>query len=121
MGVADHGEFSSETRFLTTPNIEYEFEQRVLFTVRKNVRCLAAMCDGVADDFFPEDKRLVELFNGNPIADLKTQDGQPVKGVLHDVVKNPRNGEALLKWLKYEKRGSSDDRTLLLMHRDTGP
>jgi serine/threonine protein phosphatase PrpC len=117
MGVADHGEYSSETRFLTTPHIEYEFPQRILFSIKKGIRCIAIMCDGVSDDFFPEDKRLVELFVGRPIRDLKTKEGGPVMGVMDDVVKRPRAGNALLEWLRYELKGSSDDRTLILFYR----
>jgi serine/threonine protein phosphatase PrpC len=117
MGIADHGEYSSETRFLTTPNIEREFEQRVLFSIKRGVRCLAAMCDGVSDDFFPEDKRLVELFVGDPITGVQGKDGRTVRGVLHEVVRDPREGKALLEWLGYERRASSDDRTLVLMYR----
>jgi hypothetical protein len=78
------------------------------------------MSDGVSDDFFPETKRLLELFNGNPIQELKTKKGEPVWGVMHKdkgIVKNPLDGKALLDWLRYEKRGSSDDRTLVLMYR----
>ena len=79
------------------------------------------MCDGVSDDFFPEDKRLIELFSGNPIKELKTKKGEPLWGVLHrekGVTRNPEDGKALLEWLQYEKRGSSDDRTLILMYRN---
>lgn len=118
MGSADHGEFGGETRFLTTPHIEHEFNARVLFSVKKGIRCIATMCDGVSDDFFPEEKRLIELFRGNPIKELKTKDGGPVMGVMHEVVKDPREGQALVEWLRYERRGSSDDRTLVLMYRN---
>jgi hypothetical protein len=117
LGVPDHGEYSSETRFLTTPNIEREFERRVLFSIKRGIRCLGVMCDGVSDDFFPEEKRLVELFLGNPIEGMRTKDDGPVLGVMHQVVKEPRGGESLLEWLRYEKKASSDDRTLVLMYR----
>jgi hypothetical protein len=33
------------------------------------------------------------------------------------ILKDPRDGQALLDWMRYEKRGSSDDRTLVLMYR----
>lgn len=118
MGVADHGEYSSETRFLTTPYIEHEFEQRVTFSIKKDIRCLAAMCDGVSDDFFPEGERLVELFVGDPIKELKQKSGEPVRGVMRSVLKEADKANALVEWLKYEKKGSSDDRTLLLMYRN---
>jgi hypothetical protein len=115
LGVADHGEYSSETRFLNTPYIEHEFDQRVLFSSKKGLRCLAVMCDGVSDDFFPEDKRLIELFIGNPINGLRTRTGEPVWGVMRGAAVN--TGESLRDWLRYEKKGSSDDRTLVLMYR----
>ena len=120
MGVADHGEYSSETVFLTSWKQlrERPYEHRVLFTVKKDVQCIAAMCDGVADDFFPEEKRLIELFIGNPIREIETKDGKPVKGVMHQVIKEPRDGEALKDWIRYEKRGSSDDRTLVLFYKE---
>lgn len=117
LGVADHGEYSSETRFLTTAYIEHEFDQRVLFSVKKGMKTLAVMCDGVSDDFFPESSRLLELFLGNPIRELKSKTGAPVFGLCHEVLKAEKPADALLEWLKYEKKGSSDDRTLLVMHR----
>ena len=117
LGVPDHGEYSSETRFLTTPNIEREFERRVLFSIKRGIRCLGVMCDGVADDFFPEEKRLVDLFVGDPIEGMRTKDDEPVRGVMHEVLQNPRGGESLRDWLRYEKKASSDDRTLVLMYR----
>jgi hypothetical protein len=121
VGVADHGQYSSETYFLTTPGIEKKLDQRVdLKLFKKRIRCLAVMCDGVSDDFFPESKRLIELFAGNPIQELKTRQGEPVWGVMHKgrgILKEPREGRALVDWLTYEKRGSSDDRTLVLMYR----
>ena len=54
LGVADHGNFASETRFLTQPGIEDEFDSRVRFAVVEGMTALAVMTDGVADDFFPE-------------------------------------------------------------------
>jgi hypothetical protein len=120
MGIADHGEYSSETVFLTSWKqlTEKPYDQRILFTIKQDVRCIAVMCDGVSDDFFPEEKRLIELFIGNPVREIETRDGEPVKGVMHQVVKEPREGEALKDWLRYEKRGSSDDRTLVLFYRE---
>jgi len=125
LGDADHGEYSSETRFLTTPGIEREFASRVKFTVKGNVKCIAIMSDGVSDDFFPEEERLVQLFAGDPVGveGMASSDGEPVQGVLHTLLE-PREGKpparlgpALIEWLQYEKRGSFDDRTLVLLHR----
>jgi hypothetical protein len=116
---ADHGEYSSETVFLTLWReiIKKPYDQRVVFSVKQDVRCIAAMCDGVSDDLFPEEKRLIELFVGNPVRELRTRDQGPLYGVLRQVTKQPREGEALKDWLRYEKKGSSDDRTLVLLYR----
>jgi hypothetical protein len=120
LGVADRGAYSSETRFLTTPYSDEELAKRTVFAAPQGLRAVALMTDGVADDFFPEAKRLVEVFDGDPIADLCAADGEPLRGLFHGVVADPREGAALADWLRYEKRGSSDDRTLVLFHREPG-
>lgn len=117
LGISDHGEYSSETRFLTTPGIELEFHNRVIFGLPVGLSAIAVMTDGVSDDFYPEDQRIGEVFDANPIAEVTAKSGGPVSGILHGVANAPRGGDALCEWLRYEKRGSSDDRTLVLMHR----
>lgn len=98
LGEADHGQSSGETRFLTTPGMEAELVGRVKFSIKQGLQALAVMSDGVSDDFFPESTRLSELF---------TQ-------VLPLVQNTGDAGAALVSWLGYEKRGSSDDRTLVV-------
>ncbi len=78
------------------------------------------MTDGVADDFFPEKTRLTELFGADAVEGLTTAHGGPLAGVLRDPCRDPREGQALIEWLRYEKRGSSDDRTLVLLYRAEG-
>lgn len=114
LGVPDHGEHSSETRFLTTQGVEGTFPNRVLFSVKDRLRCVAVMSDGVSDDFFPEEKRVPELLLGENLPGLLGSDGHPVRGVLGRVEGASDPAEALLEWIRYEKRGSSDDRTLVL-------
>jgi hypothetical protein len=92
-------------------------DQRVLFSLKPDVQCIGVMCDGVSDDFFPEEKNLVQLFDGDPIEELQTSDGGAVRGIMYSVLPSPQDGETLLEWLKYEKKGSSDDRTLVLLYR----
>ena len=116
LGFSDHGEYSSETRFLTSPGIEHEFDNRVVFSVPQKMKCVALMTDGVSDDFYPEDKKLIEAFEGLPVEGILTRSGEPVEGLIHSLIPNP-TGETLRNWLYYEKRGSSDDRTLLFMFR----
>lgn len=97
LGEADHGQHSSETRFLTTGGVESDLASRVKFSIKNDLVALAVISDGVSDDYFPEEKRLGEVFEA--IAPL---------------MKSDNIGEALVKWLGYEKKGSSDDRTLVM-------
>lgn len=114
LGIPDHGEHSAETRFLTTRGVEETFRNRVLFSIKDRLRCVAVMSDGVSDDFFPENRRLVELLLGEDLPGMRHRDGGPMGGVMEAVTGGPEAAGALLKWLGYEKRGSSDDRTLML-------
>ena len=98
LGAADHGQHSSETRFLTTQNMEADFTNRIKFSMPTDLRATLVVSDGVSDDYFPEDKRLTEVFEAvTPLAQNAAD-----------------AGAALLEWLGYEKKGSSDDRTLVL-------
>ena len=120
LGEADHGTYASETRFLTTPRIDEGLERRAVVAVRAGVRAVAVMTDGVADDFFPEKTRLAELFGADAVRGLAAARGGPTPGVLRGPARDPREGQALVEWLRYEKRGSSDDRTLILLFRAEG-
>lgn len=102
LGEADHGQHSSETRFLTTGGVEGELATRVKFSIKKELRAFAVMSDGVSDDYFPEEKRLGEVFEA--VVPLMNEDNA---------------GAALENWLGYEKKGSSDDRTLIVGCRAT--
>ncbi len=118
LGTADHGVHSSETRFLTTRGVEETLLHRTQFSLKRGLRALAVMSDGVSDDFFPEEKRLGELFTGRAIAGMAGRDGGPVDGVLHGVAGDAQPDRALARWLAYERKGSSDDRTLVLLWRE---
>jgi hypothetical protein len=118
LGEADHGAYSSETRFLTTPGIDEQWERRVVIALAADLQAVVVCTDGVADDFYPEDHRLIELFTGDPIPEMHQADA-PMRGLDHVVLPKTRAELALSEWLGYEKRGSSDDRTLVVMYRAT--
>jgi serine/threonine protein phosphatase PrpC len=115
LGEADHGAHSSETRFLTTRGVEQTLEHRVRFALPVQLEAVGLMTDGISDDFFPEDRRLVELFTAGSLAGMTGRDGSPLRGVLHAVAGAGQPGRALAEWIEYERRGSSDDRTILLL------
>lgn len=101
LGEADHGENSGETRFITTVGMEDELAARVKFSIRPHLRATAVMTDGVADDYFPEATRLNQLFDA----------------VLPPIESGDAPGAALLQWIQYEKKGSADDRALVMCWR----
>src|SRR5262249_17539359 len=117
LGESDSGAYSGETRFLTTFEIDEEWEKRVTLQTLPKVQAVALMTDGVADDFFPENERLIELFEDESIAGLTAANDGPVRGMFRGPLKDPRGGESLADWLGYEKRGSFDDRTLVIIFR----
>lgn len=101
LGEADHGQQSGETRFITSSGMEAELPARVKFTIRPHLRATMVMTDGIADDYFPETQRLPELFHT----------------VLPLVESATTPGAALLDWIDYEKKGSADDRALVVCWR----
>lgn len=97
----DVGPAASATWFLTSKPWQ-EWKNRVsVRQLEHSPRLLAAMCDGVADDFIPYDQYLHVLFDH-----LK----QHVVGATEPAA-------TLLALLGYEKRGSFDDRTLTLIYQ----
>ncbi|QGG46490.1 PP2C family serine/threonine-protein phosphatase [Heliorestis convoluta] len=101
LGSADTGTFASETKFITSRNIEQELGHRIFFSIKKDVLAVAAMSDGVCDDFFPAEQEMPALF-------LQ----------VHDIVKGSTEPDkAMLQFLSYERRGSFDDRTMAILYR----
>ena len=121
LGEADHGAYASETRFLTTPRIDEGLESRAVVAVptwapsrrhddrRRRRRLLPG-----------EDAAGGIVRRATPFAGLTDAQGGPLPGVLRGPARDPREGRALVEWLRYEKRGSSDDRTLVLLFRVEG-
>lgn len=99
LGKPDQGEYAGQSLFLTSPGIKESLGSRVNQFTLKDLKYLAAMTDGIADDYFPLKKRLNDFFDQTERAVLKRF--WPLRG--------------LKKWIRYEKVGSYDDRTLLLL------
>ncbi|MEG6521995.1 PP2C family serine/threonine-protein phosphatase [Desulfotomaculum sp. 1211_IL3151] len=101
LGKADSGVFASETKFITTKGIENELEHKVFFAIKPAVDAIAVMTDGVSDDFFPPETIMPKMF----------------ESVYQELIGSAKPNENLLKWLSYERRGSFDDRTMVILHR----
>ncbi len=100
LGKANYGEYAGESVFITSPKISETLGDRVNILRTKDVKYIAMMTDGITDDYFPLLKGLKHFFDQMETAVLNS--------------KNPLN--ALKKWIRYEKIGSYDDRTLLILY-----
>ena len=101
LGSADSGNYASETKFITSKDIEQEFNHRTFFTFKTGFDAVAVMTDGVSDDYFPPDKAMPKMF----------------EDVYNILLSSDTPGDSLLNWLSYERRGSFDDRTIVVLHR----
>lgn len=93
------GEYGAQVVPLTGKGaVERALGQAQLFRFESEPRLLLAMTDGVADDFFPPEEHLPKLLEH-----------------LLPVCRREDADAALLELLRYEKRGSFDDRTLVML------
>ena len=105
LGTVDSGPFSGETEFLTSPRMGTldALQSRTKLT-RGHSDLLFMMTDGVADDYFPAEPEMHRLY-GDLCANK----------ILGDA-RSEAPEERLKHWLDtYIKRGSFDDRTLLIL------
>lgn len=99
LGQADAGSSAGETIFITSLGVD-GWNGRVRQAVSlQPPRMIAAMTDGVSDDVAESEENIKVLFTA-----LEQCSGA------HDPA------SALLEWLGYEKRGSFDDRTLVVIY-----
>ncbi|OQX27165.1 MAG: hypothetical protein BWK80_06630 [Desulfobacteraceae bacterium IS3] len=99
LGKADYGEYAGESVFIPSPKISETVGDRMNILRTKDVKYIAMMTDGIADDYFPLLKGLKHFFD-----QMET-----------DVLNSRNPLDALKKWIRYEKIGSYDDRTLLIL------
>jgi serine/threonine protein phosphatase PrpC len=99
MGRSDHGQSGGESVFLTSHEAQLTWNQRVfVYEVQDVFQRLIVATDGVYDDFSPPFGKTERLFEELLVlADQRDPSGW------------------LLEWLSYERRGSFDDRTLVVL------
>jgi hypothetical protein len=95
---ADVGESASQTLFLTSKPWSEWVKRIKLLELDEEILMFASMCDGVSDDLIPYPRNLPRFFE-----------------FMQDIVLKDPAEDALLDFLKYEKRGSFDDRTIALL------
>lgn len=99
LGRSDHGKTAGESLFLTSSDTQLTWDSRVrTYEVVEPFRSICIGTDGVMDDFMPPFGKLEDLY--------------------HELEEVPRDQAPdlwLLEWLNYARRGSFDDRTLVML------
>lgn len=98
----DSGTYGGETFFLTSKPVEAWLGRSTVHRLEQPPKFLVVMSDGVADDFIPYEKHLAGLFRS--LTEVVTYSDRDV-------------AETLLQLIGYEKRGSFDDRTLVMVYQ----
>lgn len=76
MGVADSGEYSGETDFLTSKKkLERKLLRSRTYPAFGQIRALMVMTDGVADDYFPNATEMVRLYGDLVVNGIINIDG----------------------------------------------
>jgi PAS domain S-box-containing protein len=115
----DSGEFSGQVTCFVPDAEAVQKAGRIRTVALADAEVLMLCSDGIEDPFFPIDRRLPELFGQmyggveRPLPDFEDQ------LVLSSIIGSSNSDPALLdEWLKFEKRGENDDRTILLLYRE---
>ncbi len=116
IGGQDSGRYAGETEFLQSEGMleERNLKNRT-YVSRQKISMLFVMTDGVGDDYYPlalHMRRLCMDLRDSGILDAESEkDSGTFRGYGGGIQKSDR----LLQWLgEYEKRGSFDDRTLVI-------
>lgn len=97
----DSGESAGSTLFLNSLHWKNWIDRASVGTLNNPIRLLAAMTDGISDDFTPHGTYLPKLFD-----------------YLYAITQQETPAKALLTMMGYDKHGSFDDRTIaMLYHR----
>ena len=106
LGTADRGQSSGETRFLTSGSVQQSWERRVVgIRLTEPLESLLVGTDGVFDDYTPPFGEELERLFDEMAPIRQTDPPEPW----------------LLEWLDYWRRGSFDDRTLVVLLPGTVP
>ncbi|HYW32100.1 MAG TPA: PP2C family serine/threonine-protein phosphatase [Gemmatimonas sp.] len=114
------GDFSGEVaHFLPDDGAHAQLVSSATVSVASNVVGVLLATDGVEDPWYPMSRTAPALFT--QLANGVTDDNAAASGVTQPmrgpVLGAPDPLAGLGKWLRFEKRGENDDRTLCVAHR----
>ncbi len=100
LSLADRGAFAGEALFITSRDAQMSWANRArVYQLSIPLNALLLATDGVMDDFIEPLGKLEDLFTA-----------------MQPIMENEQPEKALLEWLNYERRGSFDDRTVVVLY-----
>ena len=119
MNTIDSGEYSGQTRFLTTPNIfqNSDLINRITVHSMKDFTSIMLMSDGVSDAKFETENRLENKSEWDSFwQELTVKGGDGVFPVDFNADDEDISTQ-LLDWLSFWSIGNHDDRTIVVMYK----
>ena len=112
MGVADAGEFSGQTRFLTMREIFADYEtiaKRLYVAFVPDFKALVLMTDGVTDALFHTEANLLKK-------EIWDKFYKHLTNEVNLETSTPSVSDDLLGWLNFWEKGEYDDRTIAILY-----
>jgi hypothetical protein len=111
------GEFGGQVKCFVPDAEALQFAYRFKQIDPENVEAIALCTDGIEDPFFPIARHgatiFQQLYRGVP----ETLSGFRQQAIHGPILGTPRSRRRVRNWLKFEKRGENDDRTILVLYR----
>jgi len=120
LGKPDSGEFAGEVIPLTNKKLRDDREKRHrVFSTVQRMKALLLMTDGVADDYFPNDPEMLQLYRDLIKEHIINSSENPNEDYRENNQELAPTEARLRKWLdSYTVKGSFDDRTLVVLFRE---
>ncbi|MEG4271986.1 MULTISPECIES: PP2C family serine/threonine-protein phosphatase [unclassified Microcoleus] len=115
LGKPDSGDYGGQTEFLTSKNkLEKENLVQKTFVFPGNLKALMVMTDGVADDYFPNDPGMLQLYGDlilNQVIEIRKPEESEINKQLEQTELRDSNGvkEAKPKFQIQEEVITKDD------------
>ena len=120
LGKPDSGEFAGQVIPINNIKIRDDTEKRRrVFTTIQRLKAVMLMTDGVADDYFPNDPGMLNLYEDLVKEKIIASAANSDQVAGQEAEQHVSSKERLRNWLdNYYVKGSFDDRTLVVLFRE---
>jgi len=116
--VGDSGPETLSGRSSFVPDADAEqTAQRVTVTDASEIDAFIFCSDGIEDPFYPAETMLQAIFRQLREGVREALPGFAEQRSHGPIIDRPKARKRLAMWLKFEKKGENDDRTIIILHR----